>query len=49
MEPTITCGKQLAHQADSSESKFHDVRLAESEFHNANMKSVRFEDINCLS
>lgn len=46
MKTTIACGKQLAHRADISESKFDDVNLSRSEFRNVNMKNVRFEDIN---
>ena len=46
MEPTITCGKQLARNANIRESEFDDVNLEGSTFHNVNLRSTRFEDIN---
>ena len=46
MEPTISCGRQIAEHTNISGSRFHDVNMAQSEFDDVNMKEVSFHDIN---
>lgn len=46
MQPTITCGKQLAEHANLAGSVFNDVNLSGSAFENVNMSKTRMHDIN---
>ncbi|MEZ5277294.1 MAG: pentapeptide repeat-containing protein [Opitutaceae bacterium] len=46
MEPTITCGKQYALNADLTGSRFEDVCLVEAEFENVNLSGATLHDIN---
>lgn len=46
MEPTITCGKQLARHCNLAGSRFEDVNLHGAEFENANLGEASFSDIN---
>ncbi len=46
MQPTITCGKQLAEHANLAGSVFNDVNLSGSAFENVNLSKTRMHDIN---
>jgi len=46
MEPTITCGKQFALNANLTGSRFEDVCLVEAEFVNVNLAGATLHDIN---
>ena len=46
MEPTITCGKHLARNANLAGSRFEDVNLSGAEFENVNLSKATFHDIN---
>ena len=47
MNPTITCGKQLAQHADISGSIFEDVNLSKAKFANAPLASSAASQPSC--